>query len=66
MHHDACVTDMNILIVGFVVNKFQLNILKQKRLNEISKNKFPSKITRYMVPYMVCTLQLEIFKEQSI
>ena len=28
MHHDACVAavDTNILIVSFVVNKFQLNI----------------------------------------
>ena len=55
VHHDACVTavDTNILIVGFVVHKFWLNIyvriFKQGRLNEIPENKFPSKITRYMV-----------------
>ena len=47
MHRDAY-TDTSILIVGsiYILAEF---IFKEKGLNEISENKFSSKITRYIV-----------------
>ena len=50
MYHDAY-TGMIIVIVGFIIRNYILEefIFEEKRLNEIYKNKFSSKITRYMV-----------------
>ena len=44
-------TGMSILIVGFIIiNYIMVEFLfEEKRLNEISKNKFSLKITRYTV-----------------
>jgi len=44
-------THTSILIVGFIIINYILVkfIFEEKRLNEISKNKFSSKITRYTV-----------------
>ena len=44
-------TSTSILIVGFIIINYISAefIFKEKRLNEISKNKFSSKITCYMV-----------------
>ena len=50
MHRDAY-TGVIILIVGFITINYILKefIFEEKRLNEISENKFSSKITRYTV-----------------
>ena len=50
MHHDAY-TGVIILIVGFITINYISKefIFEEKRLNEISENKFSSKITRYTV-----------------
>ena len=49
MHRDAY-TGVIILIVGFIINYISKEfIFEEKRLNEISENKFSSKITRYTV-----------------
>ena len=44
-------TGTSILIVGFIIINYISAefIFEEKRLNEISENKFSSKITRYMV-----------------
>ena len=52
MHRDVY-TGVIILIVGFIINYISKEfIFEEKRLNEISENKFSSKITRYTV---LCT-----------
>ena len=52
MHHDAY-TGVIILIVGFIINYISKEfIFEEKRLNEISENKFSSKITCYTVFYL--------------
>ena len=50
MHRDAY-TGVIILIVGFITINYisKKFIFEEKRLNEISENKFSSKITRYAV-----------------
>ena len=50
MHRDVY-TGVFILIVGFIIINYisEEFIFKEKRLNEISENKFFSKITHYMV-----------------
>ena len=50
MHRDAY-TGVFILIVGFITINYISKefIFEKKRLNEISENKFSSKITRYTV-----------------
>ena len=50
MHGDAY-TGVIILIVGFITINYISKefIFEEKRLNEISENKFSSKITRYTV-----------------
>ena len=50
MHRDAY-TGTSILIVGFIIINYISAefIFEEKRLNEISENKFSSKITRYTV-----------------
>ena len=50
MHRDAY-TGVIILIVGFITINYISKefIFEQKRLNEISENKFSSKITHYTV-----------------
>ena len=47
MHRDVY-TGVIILIVGFIIINYILNefIFEAKRLNELSENKFSSKITR--------------------
>ena len=54
MHCDVY-TGVIILIVGFIIINYisEEFIFEEKRLNEISENKFSSKITRYMVIYYV-------------
>ena len=56
MHHDAY-TGVIILIVGFIIINYILEefIFEEKGLNEISKNKFSSKITGYTV-FSCCDL----------
>ena len=54
MHRNAY-TGVIILIVGFITINYISKefIFEEKRLNEISENKFSSKITRYtVIPYM--------------
>ena len=50
MHRDTY-TGVIILIVGFIIINYisEEFIFKDKRLNEISENKFSSKITRYTI-----------------
>ena len=50
MHRDAY-TGVIFLIVAFILINYILEefIFEEKRLNEISENKFFSKITRYTV-----------------
>ena len=50
MHRDAY-TGVIILIVGFITINYISKefIFEEKRLNEISENKFSSKITHYTV-----------------
>ena len=45
------ITDVIILIVGFIIINYILEefTFEEKKLNEISENKFSSKITRYAV-----------------
>ena len=52
MHRDAY-TGVIILIVGFITINYISKefIFEEKRLNEISENKFSSKITRYTVQH---------------
>ena len=52
-------TGTSILIVGFIIINYRYNYyfggiyFQRKRLNEISENKFSSKITRYTVYVIV-------------
>ena len=49
-------TGVIILIVGFIIINYILEelIFEEKRLNEISENKFSSKITHYTVANWWC------------
>ena len=66
MHSDAY-TGVLILIVGFIIinNYYILKefIFKEKRLNEISENKFSSKITRCTV---CVTFTVDLYKTHHI
>ena len=54
MHRDAY-TGVIILIVGFIIINYILEefIFEEKRLNEISENRFSLKITRYTVTVII-------------
>ena len=62
MHRDAY-TDVIILIVGYISEEF---IFKEKRLNEISENKFSSKITRYTVQTSLLLCLRKVFQENKL
>ena len=57
---DTC-TGTSILIVGFIIINYISAefIFEEKRLNEISENKFSSKITRYTV-YVTSYIQNKV------
>ena len=63
MHRDAY-TGVIILIVGFITINYISKefIFEEKRLNEISENKFSSKITRYTINVKKYQLTKNIFR----
>ena len=67
MHHNAY-TSVIILIVNFIIINYISKefIFEEKRLNEISENKFSLKITRYIVVFYgmdyVCICSIMLWK----